>query len=103
VGSDDRASAVGLEKERWPGVDAVGGKEMVGMLQILTYLLAVYLVMKGVEIFQIGFSSSRQDRSVAILVGVLSLAACIVAAAWLVMLQDQQASALSNSMPQLPR
>ena len=29
---------------------------MAGMLQIITYLLAFYLVMKGVEILQIGLA-----------------------------------------------
>ena len=34
---------------------------MAGMLQIITYLLAFYLVMKGVEILQIGLASSREN------------------------------------------
>jgi len=32
---------------------------MAGMLQIITYLLCFYLVIKGIEILQIGISSSR--------------------------------------------
>ena len=32
---------------------------MAGMLQILTYLLAFYLVIKGVEVLQIGLAPAR--------------------------------------------
>jgi len=32
---------------------------MVGLMQIMIYMLAVYLVFKGVEIFQIAFMSTR--------------------------------------------
>ncbi len=35
---------------------------MAGMLQIITYLLAVYLVVKGIEVLMIALASSRQDR-----------------------------------------
>ena len=48
---------------------------MAGMLQIITYLLAFYLVVKGVEILQIALASNRQDRSGIIALGVLALAA----------------------------
>lgn len=37
---------------------------MVGMLQIITYLLCIYLVFKGIEIFQIANVKSREARDV---------------------------------------
>ena len=35
---------------------------MAGMLQIITYLLSFYLVMKGAEILQIALASNREKR-----------------------------------------
>ena len=69
---------------------------MAGMLQIITYLLAFYLVIKGVEILQIALASNREKRSGIILFGVLVLIACIVAAAGFVSMQDKQATSLSR-------
>ena len=76
---------------------------MAGMLQIITYVLAFYLVMKGVEILQIALASPRQDRAGIVAIGLIALVACIVGAAVFVNWQDQQASALSASMSSMPR
>ena len=75
---------------------------MAGMLQILTYLLAFYLVIKGIEILQIGLSSGRASRRGVITLGAVTLAACIVAAVGFVSMQDDQAKSLSSSMPSIP-
>ncbi len=75
---------------------------MAGMLQIITYLLAFYLVMKGVEILQIGLASSREARGGLIAVGALSLAACVAAGGFFVKMQDDQALSLQRSMPSVP-
>lgn len=69
---------------------------MAGMLQILTYLLAFYLVIKGIEVLQIGLSSSRPDRRGVILLGVITLVVCIGAAVYFANMQDEQAHALSQ-------
>lgn len=73
---------------------------MAGMLQVLTYLLAFYLVIKGLEVLQIGLASARpaKERGGLIVLGVLTLLACIVAAAGFVWLQDTQAASLSANM-----
>lgn len=70
---------------------------MAGMLQILTYLLAFYLVIKGVEILQIALASNREKRAGIIALGVLTLAACFFAAAGFVTLQDRQVNSLGDS------
>jgi uncharacterized membrane protein HdeD (DUF308 family) len=70
---------------------------MAGMLQILTYLLAFYLVIKGVEVLQIGLASNREKRAGVIVLGVLTLVACAFAAAEFVTMQDRQAESLSTS------
>ena len=36
---------------------------MAGMLQIITYLLGFYLIVKGFEVLQIGLASNRQNRA----------------------------------------
>ena len=54
---------------------------MVGMLQIITYLLCIYLIFKGFEILQIALMSNREDRSAGMLIGTLLLVIAIGAAA----------------------
>lgn len=71
---------------------------MAGMLQIMTYMMAFYLVLKGVEILQIGLASSRPSRKGLVVIGGLTLAACVLAAVAFVGMQDQQAQSLSSSM-----
>lgn len=71
---------------------------MAGMLQILTYLLAVYLVFKGVEILQIALASPREQRAGIITIGILSLAVCLIAAVFFAQMQDEQAASLTRSM-----
>jgi hypothetical protein len=74
-----------------------GNNTMAGMLQILTYLLAFYLIIKGVEILQIGLASNRAERAGVIAIGVLTLLACAIAAGSFVKMQDEQAASLSRS------
>jgi hypothetical protein len=74
--------------------------DMAGMLQILTYMLAFYMVLKGVEILQIALASSKDKRGGIVAIGALTLVACIIAAVAFVAMQDQQASSLSRSMSQ---
>ena len=75
---------------------------VAGMLQIITYLLAFYLVMKGVEILQIGLASARENRSPLIIIGVISIVACIIAAYSFTKWQDDQARSLQRSGPTYP-
>jgi hypothetical protein len=71
---------------------------MAGMLQILTYLLSFYLVVKGIEILQIGLASNRPSRTAVIAIGAVALTACVVAAFGFSALQDEQASHLSRNV-----
>jgi hypothetical protein len=73
---------------------------MAGMLQILTYMLAFYMVLKGVEILQIALASSRDKRGGIITLGVLTLIGCVIAAIAFATFQDQQAISLSQRMSQ---
>lgn len=76
---------------------------MAGMLQVITYLLAVYLVVKGFEVLQIALASPRENRGGIITLGVCVLIVCIAAAGFFVMMQDEQATSMSRSMSDLPR
>ncbi|NIK44484.1 hypothetical protein [Xanthomonas arboricola] len=73
---------------------------MAGMLQILTYMLAFYMVLKGIEILQIALASNKEKRGGIIAIGSLTLVGCILAAAAFVFMQDEQASSISRSMSQ---
>lgn len=53
---------------------------MVGILQIITYLLCVYLIFKGVEIFQIAYVSDRKLTDSAVILGILAIVASVVIA-----------------------
>lgn len=67
---------------------------MVGMLQVLTYLLAFYLVLKGVEILQIALASNRPKRTGIVILGAFVLGASILAAVGFVEMQDNQAQSI---------
>lgn len=69
---------------------------MVGMIQVLTWMLGVYLVVKGVEVVMLAACSARPDdeRRKLIVVGVLTLTACIVASCALVLIQEMQAHSI---------
>ena len=69
---------------------------MAGMLQILTYLLGIYLIFKGVEIFQIALMSSRPNRAGGLAIGIISIILCGLAAVTLVQWQDSQAKSMSS-------
>jgi uncharacterized membrane protein len=69
---------------------------MAGMLQIITYLLSFYLVMKGVEILQIGLASNKEKKRLLIWIGILSLLTCIIAAYLFCGIQDMQAEYMSK-------
>ncbi|MBX9877603.1 MAG: hypothetical protein K2Y22_04020 [Candidatus Obscuribacterales bacterium] len=71
---------------------------MAGMIQILTDMLAVYLIVKGIEVLQIALASTRQQRSGIITIGILTLFTCIYAAWFFVNWQDEQAKSMQNTM-----
>ena len=42
---------------------------MAGMLQIITYLLSFYLIIKGIEVLQIGLASNNENKTGIIIFG----------------------------------
>lgn len=72
---------------------------MAGMLQNITYMLAFYLVIKGIQILQIGLASSRENRTGLIVIGVVTLVFCAMGAWGFVTMQDEQAQAVRQLRP----
>jgi hypothetical protein len=69
---------------------------MVGMLQIITYLLCVYLVFKGIEIYQIALMSNREDRKGGLKLGAAMIVISVIAAMVFYVLIDLQAESIST-------
>ena len=69
---------------------------MVGMLQIITYLLCVYLIFKGFEILQIALASTLDNRSGIILIGVIMVVISIGGALYFTQAIDRQAQSVAN-------
>ncbi|MEP6922677.1 MAG: hypothetical protein ABI967_16250 [bacterium] len=75
---------------------------MVGLIEILIYMLAVYLVFKGVEIFQIALMSNRPDRTLGLLVGTGSIVVAIVVGGGFCYWAYAIASSLNERMNAIP-
>lgn len=77
---------------------------MLGMMQIMIWLLCVYLVFKGVEIFQIAFTSSREDgaRKKGMTLGAVMIGVAIVAALGFFVLEESMAAQVSDSQKNIP-
>jgi len=75
---------------------------MVGMLQIITYFLCVYLVFKGIEIYQIAQMSSRDDRKAGLRLGTAMILVSVIAAGIFYVLINMQAESVGSSMPRVP-
>lgn len=72
---------------------------MVGMLQIITYLLCVYLIFKGVEILQLSITGQSITGWKSILgraIGVVAVVVSIAAASTFWKLIDAQAQSVAN-------
>lgn len=61
------------------------------MLQILTYMFAFYMVLKGLEFVHRAMASNQPKRQPLFVFAGLTLAACIVAAVGFVKMQEEQA------------
>lgn len=61
------------------------------MFQLITYLLAVYLVFKGFEILQLALTSGREDagRSIALVLGGVALLISVIIAGTLFYMASQ--------------
>ena len=69
------------------------------MLQIITYLLCIYLVYKALEILQIGLMSNRANRTIGIIIGFIAIFISLFISGIFVGMIDTQAHSVSNAMP----
>lgn len=78
---------------------------MVGLMQIMIYLLCVYLVFKGVEIFQIAFVSSSENisRKLGVALGVIMIAGAFLVGAVAVFFTEEIAASVSKQMNNIPK
>jgi uncharacterized membrane protein HdeD (DUF308 family) len=77
---------------------------MVGLMQIMIYLLCIYLVYKGVEIFQIALVSENQKpRGAGLVIGILAIIAAVLIAFAAVYMTDSMAEQVGKSMQNLGR
>lgn len=73
---------------------------MVGFLQIMIYMLAAYLVFKGVEIFQTALvASPSASRKAGIVIGILAIIAAIGIGVGSIALSELQAGSMQQTMP----
>jgi hypothetical protein len=70
---------------------------MVGQLQILSYMLAVYLVYKGYEIFHMALLSTGDNKKIGMILGGLALLGSIGLAIVFVVMMDEQASKVGSN------
>jgi uncharacterized membrane protein (DUF485 family) len=73
------------------------------MLSLIIWFLCVYIIFKGVEIFQIALMSSRPDRRLGLTIGVVMIAASIVAAVVFIYLNEAQAEKMQAPLQNWPR
>jgi len=71
---------------------------MIGILQIMTYLLCVYLVFKGVEIFQIALMSSEEKKGMGLAIGGIMIIVSLVCAVGFSYWVDVQAESISGAI-----
>lgn len=76
---------------------------MLGMMQILTYLLCVYLVFKAIEIFQIAYVSNSEKRGHALTLGIVVIMVSVFVGIGFSLWSDKQAQSVSDNMQSLPR
>ena len=79
---------------------------MVGLMQIMIYMLAVYLVFKGFEIFQIALMSNRENRWPGLILGGVLIGFAVLAGIGFSVWGEFTAQAIGermNSIPGLPR
>lgn len=73
-------------------------------MQIMIYLLCIYLVYKGVEIFQLAFVSSNPDKKIktaGIVIGILATAAAVFIGINAVFVTEGIVAQIGNNMPNL--
>ena len=75
---------------------------MVGLMQIMIYMLAVYLVYKGIEIFQVALMSNRANRTFGLILGVGCVIVAMMAGIGFSIWADTVAQSIGDRMNSVP-
>lgn len=76
---------------------------MVGLMQVMIYLFCIYLVYKGVEIFQIAYcSNSGNHRKIGMILGLLMTVGAVVAGVAAVSMTELITYQMNNSLKDIP-
>lgn len=74
-------------------------------MQIMIYLLCVYLVYKGIEIFQIAFVSDSENvsRKLGLVLGIIMVGGAIVVGIGAVVMSEMIVTQMNNRMDNIPK
>jgi hypothetical protein len=75
---------------------------MIGLIQLVIYLLCIHLIYKGVEILQIAIASNKADTRGAMTLGAIMLVAAIAFAIWIGLWSEKIASQIGQAIDKLP-
>lgn len=75
---------------------------MVGLMQIMIYLLCIYLVYKGAEIFQIALVSNSPNKNTGITIGIIAIAAAVVISLGAFLMTESMVSSIGENMNRMP-
>ncbi len=75
---------------------------MVGFIQILIYMMCVYFIFKGVEIFQIGLMGAPENRKTGLMIGLAMVVLSIVVAIGFFVMEESYAEKFSKQTQQNP-
>ena len=77
---------------------------MVGLMQIMIYLLCVYLIYKGVEIFQIAYTKSDENRArkSGVVIGIMLTALAVLPAGVTVVLTEAMVADMQKNLNNNP-
>ncbi len=72
---------------------------------MLVFLFAIYLIYKGVEIFQLAYIAGDeiQTRKSGLVIGIIATIIAVLLAGFSIYLMIEMSGAMSNDMPRFPR
>jgi hypothetical protein len=75
---------------------------MIGMLQIITYLLCVYLIFRGATILQIAICSPKPNNRAGVTLGVIALVMSVLLAGFFIVRMEQITNSMADQLQQNP-
>ena len=77
---------------------------MLGMMQIMIWMFCLYLIFKGIEIFQIALVSPREGKAkiAGVALGIVMVVAAGISAIVFFVLEESMAHSIQNSQTTFP-